>query len=72
MLKRPKLILADEPTGNLDSDSAAQVMSYLADFHSQGGTVLIVTHDTLADHYAQRTVRMDHGRAQTAGISSSL
>ena len=65
LLNRPEIILADEPTGNLDPDNAEQVMSYLAEFQSSGGTVLVVTHDPLADQYAQRTVLMDRGQVYT-------
>ena len=62
LLNNPDIILADEPTGTLDPDNAWQVMSYLAEFHREGGTVLVVTHDPLADQYAQRTVFVDRGR----------
>jgi len=62
LIKRPEIVLADEPTGNLDPDNARQVMSYLAEFHRGGGTVLVVTHDPLADEYAQRTVLLDRGK----------
>lgn len=62
MLHRPRLILADEPTGNLDEDNAAAVLRSLADFASEGATVLLVTHDTAAAAMAERIVRLDHGR----------
>ncbi len=65
LLKRPAIVLADEPTGNLDPDNSAQIMSYLAEFHREGGTVLVVTHAALADQYAQRTVRLAHGHIET-------
>jgi len=68
LLNRPEIILADEPTGNLDPDNARQVMTYLAEFHGDGGTVLVVTHDPLADQYAQRTVLMDRGQVQPEDI----
>ncbi len=70
LLNNPDIILADEPTGNLDPDNSSQVMSYLAEFHREGGTILVVTHDPLADQYARRTVLMEHGQARTEGISS--
>jgi putative ABC transport system ATP-binding protein len=62
LLTRPKLILADEPTGNLDPENAGEVMGYLAEFHREGGTVLLVTHSDLADQYAQQTFRLERGR----------
>jgi putative ABC transport system ATP-binding protein len=64
LIKRPAIILADEPTGNLDPDNAAQVMSYLADFHREGGTVLVVSHDALAEEQADRTLHLEQGRAE--------
>jgi len=71
LLNDPQIILADEPTGNLDPDNAQEVMSYLAEFHCKGGTVLVVTHDPLADQYAQRRVLMAHGKVEVwTGLSS--
>ena len=64
LLNRPKLILADEPIGNLDPENGRAVMDFLAEFHGRGGTVLLVTHDELAAAYAKRTVTLDHGRLQ--------
>ena len=62
LLHRPGLLLADEPTGNLDGDSARAVLAYLAEFAAAGGAVLLVTHDERAAGYAHRTVRMKQGR----------
>jgi ABC-type lipoprotein export system ATPase subunit len=62
LVKRPEIILADEPTGNLDPVNAAAVMGYLADFHREGGTVLVVSHDALAEQHADRTLHLDRGR----------
>jgi len=61
LLNRPAILLADEPTGNLDPDNAAQVMDCLAEFHHEGGTVLLVTHEPFADRYAQRVVLLARG-----------
>jgi ABC-type lipoprotein export system ATPase subunit len=61
LINQPQLILADEPTGNLDLDSAAAVLELLADFHRQGGTVLLVTHQEMAAGYAQRNVLLRRG-----------
>jgi len=58
LMRRPELILADEPTGNLDPDSASAVMSYLGEYHRDGGTVLLVTHESVAADHAQRVVEM--------------
>ena len=61
MVNRPELILADEPTGNLDSESARDVLDLLAEFHRREGTLLLVTHDEQAASYAERTLRMRGG-----------
>ena len=62
LLNRPKILLADEPTGNLDPDNAAVVIDHFVEFHQSGGTVVIVTHGTAADNFANRTIRLDQGR----------
>ena len=62
LLTRPKLILADEPTGNLDPENAAEVIRHLAEFHRGGGTVVLVTHGAAADAHADRTLRLEQGR----------
>ena len=62
LLNRPKLILADEPTGNLDPENAAEVIRHLAEFHRAGGTVVLVTHGAVADAHADRTLRLEQGR----------
>ncbi|MBN2295125.1 MAG: ABC transporter ATP-binding protein [Pirellulales bacterium] len=61
LINRPELLLADEPTGNLDPESADTVLQLLSDFHASGGTVLLVTHDEAAAQYAQRTLRLRNG-----------
>lgn len=61
LLNQPKLILADEPTGNLDPDNAAEVFQHLREFHRAGGTVIVVTHGSGADAYADRVVEMRSG-----------
>ncbi len=62
LLNRPKLILADEPTGNLDGASAAMVLSDLAAFARAGGAVLLMTHDPRAAEVADRILPMADGR----------
>ena len=61
LMNHPALILADEPTGNLDPDRAGEVMGYLAEFHQAGGTIVLVTHEEVAAQYAQRTVSIRDG-----------
>ena len=62
LLNRPKCILADEPTGNLDEENAAAVLEHLAEFASQGGAVLLVTHDAAAAQHAHHTLHLTRGR----------
>ncbi len=61
MLNRPPLILADEPTGNLDPDNATEVFEHLATYKKQGGTVIVVTHGGTAEQYADRVVHLRGG-----------
>ncbi len=58
----PLLLLADEPTGNLDSTNGEAVMELLAELHRGGATICMVTHDTRYAEHAQRTVRLFDGR----------
>ncbi len=60
-LNRPRLILADEPTGNLDAANAETVLAALAEFARGGGAVLLVTHDPRAAPYGARTIAMKAG-----------
>lgn len=57
----PRIILADEPTGNLDPDSREVAMDYLSGFHAEGRTIVMVTHDDFAAGYAKRTLRLVNG-----------
>jgi putative ABC transport system ATP-binding protein len=63
LMNRPALLLADEPTGALDTASGAEVRRLLTDLHADGQTIVLVTHDrTLADECATRTVEVVDGR----------
>lgn len=61
LLNRPQVLLADEPTGNLDREHAVQVMGYLTEFAQEGGIVVLVTHDRWAADQAQRVLEMNAG-----------
>ncbi|HBH82645.1 MAG TPA: hypothetical protein DDY34_02395 [Bacteroidales bacterium] len=58
----PVILLADEPTGNLDPENSKILMSLIDDFHKSGGTVLLVSHDPLAAKYADRNIILEKGR----------
>ncbi|PZO09434.1 MAG: macrolide ABC transporter ATP-binding protein [Lysobacteraceae bacterium] len=62
LLLKPTLLLADEPTGNLDSKTAADVLGLFAELHRDGQTVVLVTHDPDVAERAPRQVRMRDGR----------
>jgi len=62
LIKQPELILADEPTGNLDPDNASEVFRHLANYRRSGGTVIVVTHGPAAESHATRTIAMKAGR----------
>ncbi len=58
----PQLILADEPTGNLDPDTSAMILDFFEQFVSEGRTIVMVTHDPRAAERARRKLRIDGGR----------
>jgi putative ABC transport system ATP-binding protein len=62
LVNRPKLLLADEPTGNLDPENAERVLSHLGEFAEEGGAVILVTHNPEAAARASRSVRLEGGR----------
>jgi len=59
---RPSILLADEPTGNLDSKNAQAVMDLLRELHAEGATICLVTHDERYAHDAERTIRLFDGK----------
>lgn len=61
LINDPKIILADEPTGNLDSKNGNEVMELLTDLHAQGATILMVTHSDYDASFSQRTILMKDG-----------
>jgi len=65
LVNNPGLILADEPTGNLDRASGYSIMQVLSDLHKSGRTVLVVTHDPRMQHFATHTVFLLDGKTVT-------
>jgi putative ABC transport system ATP-binding protein len=68
LINNPKVILADEPTGNLDEANEAVVLKLLRDLHDAGHTILVVTHSQAIGNLADRRIELEHGRL--ARISS--
>jgi putative ABC transport system ATP-binding protein len=62
LIAKPRLILADEPTGALDSETSKQIMDLLSEIHQSGITVLVVTHDSEVAARTQRTIRLKDGK----------
>lgn len=63
VVSRPSILIADEPTGNLDASYAAEIMSIFHAFHQVGVTVIMATHDALSQHGAQnRVLHLTQGR----------
>ena len=62
LVTRPSLILADEPTGNLDSHTTADIMSIFRELHEQGNTIVLITHDNDVAHRAKRIIHILDGR----------
>jgi putative ABC transport system ATP-binding protein len=62
LVNKPSLILADEPTGNLDSKTSDEIMSLLVDIHKAGNTIIVVTHEESIARYAHRIIRMIDGK----------
>lgn len=62
LICQPKIIIADEPTSDLDEQSAAEIMQLLSDIHQQGTALLIVTHDNDVASYSQKIMKMSSGR----------
>ena len=58
----PPIILADEPTGNLDSHSTGEIMQILRELHKEGRTVILITHDNEIAQQADRVIRINDGK----------
>jgi len=61
LVNQPSIILADEPTGNLDSKSGQEIMSILSELHGKGITIILITHDDSVASYARRIIRLKDG-----------
>ena len=69
---QPPVILADEPTGNLDSRSTADIMNILKELHRGGRTVIVITHDDDIARQADRVIRIMDGRVEADYLNEGL
>jgi putative ABC transport system ATP-binding protein len=67
LVTRPSIILADEPTGNLDSKTGEEIMGLFEELHRQGNTIILVTHEADIAEHAHREIRLRDGRVETDG-----
>jgi putative ABC transport system ATP-binding protein len=65
LVNRPSIILADEPTGNLDSKTSVEIMKLFGDIHAAGNTVILVTHEEDIAKYAHRIIRLRDGMIES-------
>jgi putative ABC transport system ATP-binding protein len=70
LINDPKIILADEPTGNLDSKNGNEVMELLTDLHANGATILMVTHSDYDASFSQKTILMKDGIVLSEKLNS--
>jgi len=71
LVNEPLMILADEPTGNLDSETEIEVLDIINDLNKQGRTIVLVTHDDIVSHHAHRVIHMKDGRIDHEVLNSN-
>ncbi|WP_407526825.1 ABC transporter ATP-binding protein [Lacibacter sp. MH-610] len=72
LVNNPSIILADEPTGNLDTKTSEEIMKLISEIHTQGNTVVLVTHEEDIAGYAQRVVRLRDGLIESDRIKEKM
>ncbi|AJA68088.1 MULTISPECIES: ABC transporter ATP-binding protein [Myroides] len=72
LVTNPKIILADEPTGNLDSKNGNEVMELLTELHQQGATIIMVTHSNHDASYSERTILMKDGMILSEKMNTKI
>jgi len=72
LINNPSIILADEPTGNLDTKTSVEIMGLLEDIHKKGNTIILVTHETDIAQHAHRIVRMRDGLIEDDYVNTDI
>ena len=72
LVNKPSIILADEPTGNLDSKSGVEIMKIFDDLYSQGNTIILVTHEEYIADHADRTIHIFDGRIKEDTVNKKV
>ena len=72
LVNKPSIVLADEPTGNLDSKTSIEIMGLLEQIHANGNTIIVVTHEEDIARHAHRIIRMIDGKIASDTINKSI
>ncbi len=72
LVNNPSIILADEPTGNLDSKTSYDIMDLFQELHNQGNTIIMVTHEDDIAHYSHRIIRLRDGLIESDMINENI
>lgn len=72
LVNRPSIILADEPTGNLDSTTSVEIMGLLEKIHKAGNTIIVVTHEEDIARHAHRIIRLIDGKVESDEINENI
>ena len=72
LVTNPSIILADEPTGNLDSKTSEEIMDLFAEIHRRGNTVILVTHEEDIAQHAHRIIRLKDGLVESDGMNKNI
>ena len=72
LVNKPAIILADEPTGNLDSKTSVEIMGLFEEIHNQGNTIILVTHEEDIALHAHRIVRLKDGLVESDTINPKI